>query len=663
MLLTQPKIKPIPTHQQLNKSAFFVYGQTTDELTYDEQIDLWADLKQYKAKFKTNHIEFPTKKDLTAYLNTFKSYTVDRVGDKWRVINDLNGNHHIVIEETEGLFKCDCLRFINQGDCSHVQAINGYVGGESVEVEWEPDFSDFKSEKSMELDDWYDPTIEETEAWIDDPVFMTHFVDPVIQSAEVEAEEPEDEDIEFSEPINWEDEEWAQSIENEESPTEPLSFEDRILATCQELQPNQDQLRAIERLYHFFVEGHEPFHLFDGSAGTGKTTVLQILLNYLRSIGRSNPVVFVAPTNKACKVLQKMVSRWGLDIDVMTVHRLLGLKPKKRGQVLEFEPDDKQKPAIEFYDWVCVDEGSMLSESLWDNLKKGIKLGQKVLVAGDIFQAPPVGEEMSAPWLEVEDRTSLYEIMRYGGAIGDIASGFRESIPGAVVQLPTIAPSDDVFVAPNAFTFEYHALKAFKSQEFKQDADYCRIICYSNNRVNALNQKVRDALHPGAARFIKGDLLVAQESYAPNEQALFQNSDELVVQSASIGVMSDWKVWWLEVAIVGTLDIVTIPVLHEDDEKRYNSMLKTYSSEKTWYKFWELKEMFANVRYPYAITSHKCQGSTYTQAFVDVANFVDTYKWIIRDMDATEAKKKIKERNQLLYTAITRASKRLVVLT
>jgi superfamily I DNA/RNA helicase len=58
--------------------------------------------------------------------------------------------------------------------------------------------------------------------------------------------------------------------------------------------------------------------------------------------------------------------------------------------------------------------------------------------------------------------------------------------------------------------------------------------------------------------------------------------------------------------------------------------------------YYPLKQAFVNVDFPYALTIHKSQGSTYPEVFV-----CDDYE---RSRD---------ERQALLYVAVTRASKRL----
>ena len=66
-----------------------------------------------------------------------------------------------------------------------------------------------------------------------------------------------------------------------------------------------------------------------------------------------------------------------------------------------------------------------------------------------------------------------------------------------------------------------------------------------------------------------------------------------------------------------------------------------------WKDYYDFKEGFADMKYNHAITVHKSQGSTYKQAIVNIKNI--------------GLNKNKTERTRLLYTAVTRASKLLIL--
>jgi exodeoxyribonuclease V len=93
---------------------------------------------------------------------------------------------------------------------------------------------------------------------------------------------------------------------------------------------------------------------------------------------------------------------------------------------------------------------------------------------------------------------------------------------------------------------------------------------------------------------------------------------------------------------------IDVTVLHESEQQRFQRELQRLADYKQWQDFWRLKQQrFANLNYSYALTIHKSQGSTFANVFVDLPN-------LMRDRN-------LKERNQLLYVAVTRAAKRLFI--
>ena len=77
--------------------------------------------------------------------------------------------------------------------------------------------------------------------------------------------------------------------------------------------------------------------------------------------------------------------------------------------------------------------------------------------------------------------------------------------------------------------------------------------------------------------------------------------------------------------------------------------LKNRAAARTisWLDFYGFSENFADLKYNHAITVHKSQGSTYKQAIVNVKN-----------LSLNRSKT---EKERLLYTAVTRASKLLIL--
>jgi ATP-dependent exoDNAse (exonuclease V) alpha subunit len=91
-------------------------------------------------------------------------------------------------------------------------------------------------------------------------------------------------------------------------------------------------------------------------------------------------------------------------------------------------------------------------------------------------------------------------------------------------------------------------------------------------------------------------------------------------------------------------------VLHPASKQQFENDSQMLAHEaqgnsKLWRRFWEHKDMFHDIRFAYALTAHRSQGSTYTNCFVD-------YQDVLYNRNRREA-------FQCLYVAASRARKKL----
>ncbi len=402
-----------------------------------------------------------------------------------------------------------------------------------------------------------------------------------------------------------------------------------------------------------FLQSSEKLYLLTGYAGTGKTTLLQALLKRLRSQGDRRRVVFTAFSNKATKVLERMANQWDLEIDCVTCCKLLGLRPQIdsiTGKQV-FQPDRDSESFIDRYQLVVVDEASMINEELWLLLTGAITdlvRHTQLLFVGDIAQLPPIGELESKVFSQVYHRSDLTEVVRYGGAIAHLAESIRNSLANPRLPRFTTSTNDthtEGVFAVNQWEWEKLLVRAFQSESYQQDPDYVRAVAYTNRRVDALNQTIRRAIHgEDKPRFVEGDRLVATTPYLVGDSVVLQTSSECEVLNVATGTEGKWQVWMLSV-YTDDNRYRNVSVLHELSQPDYATLLDRYAQEKRWQEFWDLKTAFADLNYAYCLTIHKAQGSTFQNVFVDIPNAL--------------INRNVRERNQLLYVATTRAAKRL----
>ncbi|KJV07320.1 exodeoxyribonuclease V subunit alpha [Methylocucumis oryzae] len=137
--------------------------------------------------------------------------------------------------------------------------------------------------------------------------------------------------------------------------------------------------------------------IITGGPGTGKTTTIVRLLAALQECAGEQPlhIALAAPTGKAAMRLAEAIRTriaelpCGDDIkqripeQVYTLHRLLGPKPPS-----PYFSHDSDNPLT--FDWVVVDEASMVDLSLMSKLVDALKPGANLVLLGDKHQLASV---------------------------------------------------------------------------------------------------------------------------------------------------------------------------------------------------------------------------------------------------------------------------------
>lgn len=184
---------------------------------------------------------------------------------------------------------------------------------------------------------------------------------------------------------------------------------------------NKQQAKAKEEILDWAAK-HPRFMSLQGAAGTGKTTLLGEILPELRK--RFTDVIFTAMTGKAALRLSQAAG-----VSASTLHKALYIPPGDDSQDLAFEALN-EAPAKHL---LVVDEASMITPDIWEDLLKWVELGVSVLLVGDGYQLPPV---MSPAQVKAHgDSYSVFahvkgphltECMRSGDDILRVATVLRE---------------------------------------------------------------------------------------------------------------------------------------------------------------------------------------------------------------------------------------------
>lgn len=409
------------------------------------------------------------------------------------------------------------------------------------------------------------------------------------------------------------------------------------------------------------------FHLLTGYAGSGKTTLVQHLAKVLSE--RGVDVVLTAPTHKAVSVLARKLKETGVAIDCLTIHSLLQLTPKPVGDRMIFER--KKRANAVTADVVVIDECSMVPADLMRHIRRHLPVSF-VLFVGDPAQLPPVGEVASESF-SIKSRSHLDTIVRQAAEnpILTAAHTIRKSQGFAMNWswcVSSKAPPMGVFIPRDP---DFWMRKGFTSPEFAADPDTFRYLCWTNDRVASVNQKVRQWIYDGTppTPFMPGERALARAPVFIGDEKtpIISTNEEMTVLTIApstfrrrikehVGAVAGWVAefpcWHLEVE---KDDGIKVKLDMPRSERSYQKVLHRIKDEAAeardrWGEFHAIKQSVAQLQNIYAMTVHTSQGSTFRNVFVDIPD--------IKRRVASN----LLEAQQLFYVAATRPSHALVLI-
>lgn len=460
-----------------------------------------------------------------------------------------------------------------------------------------------------------------------------------------------------------------------------------IIKSGIKFEPTKDQLACIDKLSEFLLNGSvNSVFLLKGYAGTGKTTLVSVLVNILPMLGASS--VLLAPTGRAAKVIAGYSGR-----QASTIHRKIyrlekGQKGMVRFQLLANNHTDT---------FFIVDEGSMVSDgnsskdnqvfssrNLLDDLTGFVYGGNncRLIIVGDSAQLPPVGMNES-PAMNEDYLKFTYNLDIWSYELKDVV---RQEATSGILHNATLVRNK--LAAPDPTGYIKFELQGYgdifriqgqdaveKINEIFSHRDFINttVLCRSNKKANLYNQFIRNRVLFYEDEIAAGDLLLAVKNnyyWLPEDsQASFiANGDILIVNRvkrveefygfrfATITCRLVDYTYLPEIDLIVILDTLHSPgpsLTMEELSKLFDAVLADYADEPSKKKQYDLVKSnpyfnALQVKFAYAITCHKAQGGQWQNVFVDSGFFPDNtpdfeyYRW--------------------LYTAYTRATKKLFLM-
>ena len=299
-------------------------------------------------------------------------------------------------------------------------------------------------------------------------------------------------------------------------------MEDIVLGKQQE-----DAIRSIID----FIENSKDldFGLF-GFAGTGKSTIIKKLVEYLKK--NFIDYVIMAPTHKA-----RAMVMYNSGLEAFTIHQMLSLFPNVEIKNLDLRDLDfikKTKYSRLPYGGVIIcDEASMVNDVLYEYLLKETKSQKsKIIFVGDEAQLKPVKSNEKSFVFSVKNQVTLTDIYRQSNN-----SGILETLSILRTKsLPSFEESKkidgSILIYKDIKSLFVSALPIFKESIKNEDIFNSKFLAYTNFRTDALNNKIRQFLFPGNNLFNVGEILTFYDNFSYNNFN-FWNSMDYVVKEIS----------------------------------------------------------------------------------------------------------------------------------
>ena len=425
---------------------------------------------------------------------------------------------------------------------------------------------------------------------------------------------------------------------------------------------NNQQNEAKEKIINWFNNDKKQIFVLSGYAGTGKTTLINYIINELNI---ENQTAFVAPTGKAASALIRKGS------NATTIHHLIYTPVEREytkevdGKIVTYKKIDfSKKYHIQNYKLIVVDEISMVNNNIFKDL---LSYKIKILATGDGAQLPPVASELN--YLLSTPDYCLTEIVRQAKD-NPILYWANEVRNNHQLQFGNF--DNKMIILDKKFLSKEEELNLMKSVD--------QILCGKNETRKLLNEKYRkeilhiDSLYPqeneklicnmnnydiafdekfnltngiqgniSNFKILDKELKIASINFKPDfsnniikdiliDYNIFENNKYLYTNHQSVYFLTD-----------GTYKlkkIYTPEILSDPNKKRNVAISNKILSLKSLGEF-----LINQFEYGYAISVHKSQGSEWNTVLIyDESNVFNVNK------------------NKWLYTAITRGKEKVIII-
>lgn len=396
-----------------------------------------------------------------------------------------------------------------------------------------------------------------------------------------------------------------------------------------------DQLEAEKLIEDWFLHSTKQVFVLAGYAGTGKTTILKHVVCEKLNLTPDDSAAFVTPTGKAATVLIRS------GIPAATLHKLIyqSITEEKKielnGKIitvekLSFKRRDSIDKSIKL---IVLDEASMVSdEVLYDLTEFGVKL----LLCGDNAQLPPVEglngfltepdytlktivrQQLGNPIIKLSEMAREGKFIPYGNYGGSCVVMSKRILTGEK-RKRALLHADQIICGTNKTRVQINdEVRKMKGLgQFPENGD--KLICTLNNWETFIDSEMRFNLVNGIIGTVKQPFYDFEKSIG-----FIQFKPEFLEDFCPEALPIDLGIF----------------------ESGYYRYKRGDYFEKTDESGQAVSAFTLNrFEYGYCISCHKAQGSEFDNVII----FDESYAFK-------------EDKNCWLYTSITRAKKKLIIL-
>lgn len=466
---------------------------------------------------------------------------------------------------------------------------------------------------------------------------------------------------------------------------------------------NDQQVEALNTLADFVVnpDKYDGEITLAGYAGTGKTTILRFLHQYMKSIGKI--VHYAAPTHRAKTVMnisnpdgkaKTLHNLFGLQAHIDITRDKLDLKNLKTNMT-----EQGARKLDELGGLLIIDESSMLDDTFYEFLHTVGKVFRGIIFVGDEAQLSPVQHEdgrLSKVFIGGGAKIQLTIVERTGdNPILKECTNLRNGLPFTYRTHIVNGEGVTYFNNDDEQQTRDILLKEFAENDPNTNPLHFRVIAGTNDMVAEINDMYREAVYGDKNTPVKkGEILMGYTNIKAMGVEILNNSLDYVVldagperkttmrsryglveftgQNILIQSLFDKEAAPVAIQVISKhnsplvyLELASINRQYYDelnrlwnkgDRKGYATLRKEFDDFVKWtismveYKEGKKVILQKAIDFGYAHTIHKSQGGTYNKTMVFESS-----------IDNTQFEDQTKQ--QLRYVAMSRARQNVWVVT